>query len=787
MIPREMQELPFWLPWKAEWKVNAKGVGSWNKIPYDLRTGRRGSVLDESMWHPLSVVLKVLTENPGWYNGLGFALTDLHRISGVDLDNVYKGRDPNNPADQQAAQADWNSHNEIVRELDSYTEWSPSGSGLRIFVEGKIPQGYRNRAGLIEVYSRERFLTVTGKSFHPTPKPLVLAQSKLIELSKRLGEVSLDHTEYRDGPQLADDDVVLQAIINAKNGEAFMRLWAGDGSKYPSASEADQALANYIGFFTDNHEQAKRIFRLSDWYKNREKLNNGGRHADKLLDLAVQKSFDQKTPHIDIEAMTARLSQLVEGRAPEIAPSLKIENPRQRWEINTKPPGVVGDVAEFIYQNSARPNRAIALAGAIGFIAGIAGKAYNFMGNGLNQYICVLADSGQGKDAIPKAWSRLFHECSNEHHSITQFSGPRDYASGPAMYKYIAQPINACTVSYFPEFGHQIGQLNDPRSPPHIRAKLTAILDLWTKSAATDIVEASVYSDKENNTIAVKAPSLSFVGDSTFGTFFEDVSAQSIANGFIPRMLLVPVYDLRPPFNIPGEAVITTELRAAILALAKQAQTNMASKLVTQVQCDADAYAFLSEFNTFCDQRINYHSPTEGHKAMWARAYQKCLKLAGLLAVGENPFAPTVSLAHAQYAKSFVYSDVNLLIGRFDTGLQETGAPTTDIENRLLSLIKQWLQNPGVVTKYNINEKLYAARFIEKSYLQRRTAATSLFKKYQGGATRALKDGIQQLLDRGTLVEVAPGQVHTVTDGGKMVAYAIGDPTAISTAADLGE
>ena len=54
---------------------------------------------------------------------------------------------------------------EIVRELDSYTEFSPSGTGLHVLLRAKLPPG-GNRRGRIEIYDRGRFFTVTGRRLH---------------------------------------------------------------------------------------------------------------------------------------------------------------------------------------------------------------------------------------------------------------------------------------------------------------------------------------------------------------------------------------------------------------------------------------------------------------------------------------------------------------------------------------------------------------------------------------------------------------------------------------------
>ena len=55
-----------------------------------------------------------------------------------------------------------------IRLLNSYTEWSPSGKGIRIFVRGKLPPEGRKK-GKIEVYEQDRFLSITGHHLAGTP------------------------------------------------------------------------------------------------------------------------------------------------------------------------------------------------------------------------------------------------------------------------------------------------------------------------------------------------------------------------------------------------------------------------------------------------------------------------------------------------------------------------------------------------------------------------------------------------------------------------------------------
>jgi hypothetical protein len=73
----------------------------------------------------------------------------------------------------------------IISELDSYTEASPSGTGIRILLLGKLPGIYRRR-GTIELYEDRRFLTLTGHTFPEAPEDIEPRQAELSGLYQRI-------------------------------------------------------------------------------------------------------------------------------------------------------------------------------------------------------------------------------------------------------------------------------------------------------------------------------------------------------------------------------------------------------------------------------------------------------------------------------------------------------------------------------------------------------------------------------------------------------------------------
>ncbi len=89
------------------------------------------------------------------------------------------------------------------------------------------------------------------------------------------------------------------------------------------------------------------------------------------------------------------------------------------------PPGLIGEVARYMRSAAPHPNDDIALAGAIAFMAGICGKAYNtYTGAGLNQYILLLASTGMGKEAASNGISKLFTAIIASVPAAGDFKGP---------------------------------------------------------------------------------------------------------------------------------------------------------------------------------------------------------------------------------------------------------------------------------------------------------------------------------------------------------------------------
>ena len=231
-IPLILKQRRCWVVWRRE-----KRHKKFTKIPYNARTGAAASSTDPATWSTFDEAMAAYAT--GRYSGIGYVLNGNDQIVGVDLDHC---RDKDTGEVQPWAKA-------IVSELDSYSEVSPSGTGIRIFVCGTLPAGGRKR-GHIEVYRTARYLTVTGDHLPSTPSDVEERNDRLThfyESTFRRSEVPAKPAE-RPISRL-DDEAVIRKAKSSGNGFKFARLFSGDWSDYPSQSEADLALCTRLAFW----------------------------------------------------------------------------------------------------------------------------------------------------------------------------------------------------------------------------------------------------------------------------------------------------------------------------------------------------------------------------------------------------------------------------------------------------------------------------------------------------------------------------------------------------------
>lgn len=729
-IPNEMKSWQQWVLWKLEDTQSAKPT----KIPYSATSGKLAAVDDASTWSSFENCIEVLNKSNGFYSGIGFVLTEQDPFAFIDLDDT-KG-------DKTALERQL----KIYNEFQSYAEKSPSGSGLHIIVKGSLPSG--RRRSFIEIYSSKRYMTMTGDVYRNDE---IRDYNELLNLLHEQMGGSQNQAAYYTGlaEAIETDETIIKRATEAANGQKFFNLFSGNWQEYyQSQSEADFALIDIVAFYSQNRAQIMRIFKSSALGK-REKANRTD-----YVNYMLNKCFDRLLPPVDLDGLRNQLNDAIDKKQVKKEPEIEAKKSKSKIPL---PAGLLGELAQFIYSQAPRPVPEIALAGAIGLMAGIVGRAFNISGTGLNQYVLLLAPTGTGKEAIASGIDKLMNSILHAVPASSEFVGPAKISSEQALIKHFNKSSSSF-VSIVGEFGIQLKMMASPFAPPHMQGLLSAFLDLFNKSGEGKVLRPTVYSDRDKNTQAVYSPAFSMIGESTPEKFYEALDETMIGSGLLPRFTVIEYHGERPALNkYHTSAQPSFEIVEKLATLCAHSLMLNSQNKASQVLLDDAAKAIFEEFDKFCDAQINT-SEREVKRHLWNRAHIKALKLAALVAVGINPYNPVVDLNCANWAIDLIVGDVRNMQGRFDRG--DIGSFDNDESKQLKAVARvvgDYVTQPwSMVSKYSSSPAiLHNEKIIPFSYISRRLSGVTIFKKDKRGASRAIDIAIKTLVDRGDLQEVS--------------------------------
>ncbi len=296
-IPDELKSIKQWVVWRAELRSN----GNWTKVPFNARTHQKAKSNDPKTWGSFEIALEAF-QGSRKYNGIGFMLSLRDYYVGWDFDHCrYPETGQVEPWVQDA-----------IDKLDSYTEISPSGTGIRIFVKDvKLPPNGRKK-GKIEVYESRRYLTVTGHHVEGTPKTINRRQKESLELHASI---------FNAETPKADDMELLHNSFQGNTGEKLKRLFKGDFSGYPSQSEGDLAFCSHLSkILGGDRERINNIFKQSGLYRQKwdEKHYSDGRtYGEETINTAISGSNQTSMESDSSDPQIETCKKVIDGYGKE--------------------------------------------------------------------------------------------------------------------------------------------------------------------------------------------------------------------------------------------------------------------------------------------------------------------------------------------------------------------------------------------------------------------------------------------------------------------------------------
>ncbi len=263
------------------------------KVPINAMDGQPAKSNDPVTWCDFDTAC--LGKERFGLDGIGFMFSG-DGIFGIDIDHCY---DPETRELDPAAA-------EIIETVQSYTELSPSGTGIHILCKGALPKG-RKRRGAVEMYSTLRYFTVTGNQFgleYPfsdcTERVAVMHRKYLGEEETAGGaqKAALPIPAGRGTNADMTVDAILRRMFDSKHGQKLQDLYNGSWEQYGigdgSQSSADQAFCNTLAFWCRcDAVLMDAIFRRSRLYRQKWDKRRGAKTYGQItIDRAIKDCRD---------------------------------------------------------------------------------------------------------------------------------------------------------------------------------------------------------------------------------------------------------------------------------------------------------------------------------------------------------------------------------------------------------------------------------------------------------------------------------------------------------------
>jgi hypothetical protein len=324
VVPAELRNRQQWLVWRFE-PNKKKPEGKLLKVPYyangNRRHGGQGDEKDRAQLVTLDVAMLALAApRTKAFTGIGFAFLPDDGLIGVDIDKCIDRETGEISALAQ----------EIITGCHSYTEYSPSRTGVHIIVTGQT-KTFKSDAVGVEVFCSSQYFTFTTQSYLsdvPTsltpisdemlarlrvivkgdvaetshqalpPRPLVDGNNDLARLESALIYVS---------PEGYDQWVKVGMAIYNSLGDGGFRLWdywSAKSGKYSGTEECQSKWKSFGG--RDIQITIATVFKWA--------IDGGWKAPRSLMATPVKARPSSPTPSIEDTASPSPPLPLVEER-----------------------------------------------------------------------------------------------------------------------------------------------------------------------------------------------------------------------------------------------------------------------------------------------------------------------------------------------------------------------------------------------------------------------------------------------------------------------------------------
>ena len=323
-LPAKLRETGLFCCWRYETR---QGTDKPTKVPYNPKTGGKAQSTNPATFAPLGVALEAMER--GRYDGIGVGI--FGNLGAIDIDHCLSDTGELSPLAYS-----------VTNMIQGYTEHSPSGKGLRIlftvpegFTYGKDRYYINNQKLGLEVYiagATQKYVTITGNALTPSLDLGDRGKQLSAVLEKYMKRTTKQAPPTRGHVGLGDLDLIERAK-RSRGGDKFSALWDGDITGYNSQSEADQALCNFLSFWT-NRDPARmdKLFRQSGLMREKwDRPQSGSTYGAITIQNAINTARTGYDPKAHFQRRQERITVSTPAGLVKLSDLHPEKNSRYGW------------------------------------------------------------------------------------------------------------------------------------------------------------------------------------------------------------------------------------------------------------------------------------------------------------------------------------------------------------------------------------------------------------------------------------------------------------------------
>ena len=314
------------------------------------------------------------------------------------------------------------------------------------------------------------------------------------------------------------------------------------------------------------------------------------------------------------------------------------------------PPGLVGELCEWIDRTAGKPQPMLSLGASLAFVGSLASRKYQAIDTTRPNIYCIgVGVSGCGKEHARKQIKRLAKAAG-----ASDIMGGEEVTSDAAIEMELYRK-NGRLLYLWDEIGHMFGAMKSQKASSSAQKIIPMLMRMFTSS--TSIYEGKTYASKENARQPIDQPHLCLYGTTVPGRLYEGMDSSEMADGWLGRVLVFQSSD--DPLRNRHAAIddsIPQSLIDKVRAI-NEHEPDMTGygDIVATTECNPTKLPFTPPADKVLDEwNESFHNlkrfaveQKTGYEALWGRGCEIGTKIALILAVGDG--AVNINEHHATY------------------------------------------------------------------------------------------------------------------------------------------